>query len=279
MKVVLFALLAAFAGALLVATDAEAKRLGGARSLGTQRNVTPPPAAPSAQNPAAKQPAAAQQAQPNTPNRWLPLLGGLAIGGLLGSLFGGSGLGGLLLIGLLLAGGALLVAMLMRSRAPAAQPLQYAGLGSETVAAPPPSQSVRPDERPALSGGTAPNIPRDFDVTGFIRAAKLNFIRLQEANDRRDLDLLRELSTPAMYDVLAEQLQAGASQQTDVVTLDADLLEVASEGDAHHASLRFRGMMRETPGSEPAGFEEIWNLVKPADGSSGWLLAGIQQLH
>ena len=27
-----------------------------------------------------------------------------------------------------------------------------------------------------------------------------------------------------------------------------------------------------------APFEEIWNLQKPADGSSGWLLAGIQQL-
>ena len=26
-------------------------------------------------------------------------------------------------------------------------------------------------------------------------------------------------------------------------------------------------------------FAEVWNLVKPTDGSSGWLLAGIQQMH
>ena len=32
-------------------------------------------------------------------------------------------------------------------------------------------------------------------------------------------------------------------------------------------------------GAAPAGFEEIWNLVKPVDGSSGWQLAGIQQMH
>jgi predicted lipid-binding transport protein (Tim44 family) len=43
--------------------------------------------------------------------------------------------------------------------------------------------------------------------------------------------------------------------------------------------VRFSGMVRETPGTQPVGFEEVWNLVKPADGSSGWLLAGIQQMH
>ena len=24
-------------------------------------------------------------------------------------------------------------------------------------------------------------------------------------------------------------------------------------------------------------FDEVWNLVKPVDGSTGWLVAGIQQ--
>jgi len=38
-------------------------------------------------------------------------------------------------------------------------------------------------------------------------------------------------------------------------------------------------LVRENPGTEPASFEEVWNLVKPVDGSSGWLLAGIQQTH
>jgi predicted lipid-binding transport protein (Tim44 family) len=43
--------------------------------------------------------------------------------------------------------------------------------------------------------------------------------------------------------------------------------------------VHFSGLLRETPGTPPVGFEEVWNLVKPADGSSGWLLAGIQQMH
>mgnify|MGYP001618227673 FL=1 len=68
-------------------------------------------------------------------------------------------------------------------------------------------------------------------------------------------------------------------QHTDVVTLNADLLEVATEGDKHWASVRFSGLVREEPGQAPAPFEEVWNLSKPLDGSSGWLLAGIQQMH
>jgi len=36
---------------------------------------------------------------------------------------------------------------------------------------------------------------------------------------------------------------------------------------------------RQAPRAEPEAFTEVWNLVKPADGSTGWLLAGIQQMH
>jgi predicted lipid-binding transport protein (Tim44 family) len=35
--------------------------------------------------------------------------------------------------------------------------------------------------------------------------------------------------------------------------------------------------MREGTGATPAPFDEVWNLSKPVDGKTGWLLAGIQQ--
>lgn len=263
--------------AVLLPSEADAKRLGGARSMGTQRNLTPPPAAP-AQNAAAPVQKQAAAAAP-TQNRWMPLLGGLALGGLLGWMFSGTGMGVILLIGLLAIGTMLLLkASRARAATATAQPLGYAAFGGETVAAPPPSQSLGSD-RPAIALAPASNVPEDFDQTGFIRAAKINFIRLQEANDRRDLDALRELTTASMYQGLVEAIERGESLQTDVVTLDADILELVSESDAHRASVRFRGMMREAPGAEPVSFEEIWNLEKPVDGTSGWLLAGIQQMH
>jgi predicted lipid-binding transport protein (Tim44 family) len=124
-------------------------------------------------------------------------------------------------------------------------------------------------------------VPGGFDAAGFLRAAKLNFVKLQVANDAGQLEEIREFTTGEMFDELRKDALARPSepQQTDVVSLNADLLEVASEKDRHWASVRFSGLVREMPGTAPVGFEEVWNLVKPADGSSGWLLAGIQQMH
>jgi len=125
-----------------------------------------------------------------------------------------------------------------------------------------------------------PAIPAGFDTAGFLRSAKLNFVRLQLANDGERLDEVREFTTQEMYDELRRDVAGRAGpQQTDVVRLDADLLELATEQGKHWASVRFSGLVREAPGTPPEGFEEVWNLVKPADGSSGWLLAGIQQMH
>lgn len=206
-------------------------------------------------------------------------IGGLAFGGVIGAFFAGhpllSTLLGALLVALLAFAALALVRML---RAPRAAPpaFQYAGLGSETVAAPPPSQAAGFDARVA-AGPARTHVPAGFDIAGFLRAAKENFIRLQMANDSGRLEELRDMTTTGMFETL--RAEAGAGQQTDVVTLNADLLEVATEGGRHRASVRFSGLVRETPGAAPASFEEVWNLMKPADGSSGWLLAGIQQMH
>jgi predicted lipid-binding transport protein (Tim44 family) len=263
-------------GVAIAMPDAEARRLGGGRSLGVQRNVTAPPAAVPAK-PVQAAPAAAGAA--STGSKWAPVLGGLALGGLLGAFFAGNPVLGAILSALLLGMLAFAALALVRMlRAPRAAPpaFQYAGLGSETVAAPPPSQAAGFDAR--LPGGPArAHVPAGFDVAGFLRAAKENFIRLQMANDSGRLEELRDMTTTGMFETL--RADAGADQQTDVVTLNADLLEVTTEGGRHWASVRFSGLVRETPGAAPASFEEVWNLMKPADGSSGWLLAGIQQMH
>jgi predicted lipid-binding transport protein (Tim44 family) len=276
--------------AVFVATDAGAGRLGGARSIGTQRSITnaPPAATPAkpAQAQQMQQSAAPGAAQPAASgmSRWMPLLGGLALGGALGWLMGANGMGGLmvgiLLAGLLVFAAMFVVRMLMQKRGEAPQRMQYAGMGNETVVAPPPSQSAGFDA-PAAPSGVAANVPAGFDVAGFLRGAKLNYMKLQIANDRGNLEELREFTSDALFeefkrDVLARGIQ---KQQTDVLALNADLLEVVTEGDQHWASVRFSGTVRESPGEAPTGFEEVWNLAKPVSGAQGWQLAGIQQMH
>lgn len=256
---------------VLAVEDAEARRFGGGRSIGVQRNVqsTPPAATPA--KPAQQQQAA--QGQQNTSgSKWGPILGGLALGGLLGWLFAGNGLGGVLLLALLAIAAVLAFRALARRRE-APQQVQYAGLGRDTVYAAPPGQPPAP--APARA-----RVPAGFDTDGFLRAAKTNFVRLQVANDLRQADEIRDFTTDEMFEEVKKDLAGrGAPQQTDVMSLNAELLELATESDKHWASVRFSGMVRETPGAAPVDFEEVWNLVKPADGSSGWLLAGIQQMH
>src|SRR2546429_9557092 len=135
----------AITGATLVATEADAARLGGGRSVGAQRNVTPAPAKPAQQQAAPKQAQPAQPAQPaQQGSRWGMLggiLGGLALGGLLGYLLGGSGIMGLLLVALLALAAVIGGRALMRPRTEKPPPpMQPAGKGHQNHQnqAPPP---------------------------------------------------------------------------------------------------------------------------------------------
>src|SRR6185436_18836202 len=153
-------------GGTLIATDADAGRLGGGRSVGAQRNMTAPPARPAQQQTQQAAPAqkgAPQAAPAQTGNRWLPILGGLALGGMLGYLFGGNGLMGILLI----AGLAILAVMVVRAlmarrrQEHDVRPVQYAGMRE--------SVNVPVETAPIASTPTATPtaIPAGFDASGF----------------------------------------------------------------------------------------------------------------
>ncbi len=115
-------------------------------------------------------------------------------------------------------------------------------------------------------------------MDGFARQAKQQFSRLQAAFDAGDLRTLGDVLTPEMLTEVRRDLEARTVHQpTEVVRLDADVLEVVTEGDQHWASVRYTGLLREDGEPAPKAFDEVWNLTKPVDGQSGWLLAGVQQ--
>lgn len=287
MKRILVALCMIASGAVLTLDTADAARLGGGRSLGAQRAAPMQrqalPATPAQQ--AAKPAQAPQPAAQG--NRWFGPLAGLAAGLGLGWLIGQGGFGGmagsLMMMMLVAFAVVMMLRLFLRPRVQTGQPMQYAGLGDETVAAPPPSQMPSGDagSQPDFRSQFQPQIPAGFDIEGFLKQAKLNFVRLQQANDRGDIETLREVATEEMFESLkgdAIARSGGVAQQTDIVTLNASLIEVVTEGGMHWASVRFAGSLRESPNAAPADFEEIWNLQKSVNGSTGWLLAGIQQL-
>jgi predicted lipid-binding transport protein (Tim44 family) len=127
---------------------------------------------------------------------------------------------------------------------------------------------------------TAAFVPAAFDSEGFARIAKMIFIRMQTANDAGDLNDLRRFTTPEMFAAIRLDIQDrnGALQTTDVVKVDAQVLDVADESDRQIVSVRFTGQVVEETGAAPTSFDEIWHLVKEAGSAdSAWAIAGIEQ--
>ena len=137
----------------------------------------------------------------------------------------------------------------------------------------------------ALGGSANWGIPAGFDVTGFVEAAKRNFVSLQDAWDRSDIASLRALMTDDMVGEIRTQLaereahRGAGPNKTDVVMLEAQLLGIEDLGDGYMASVEFSGLIREEPSAGPSPFREVWNMTKPKDGSAGWLVAGVQALQ
>ena len=307
---VMLALLATFIA--VGDADAQKKRLGGGKSSGMQKeNVQKDVPKVPAQNtvaPAGAAAPAAAAAAPSGMSKWMGPLAGLAAGGLLASLFMGGGFSGLKMMDILLFAGLaigafMLFRMFMRKKAmennlAGNASSQYAGtVGAidREVA----TNSAAPLQRSGLAGGApeigsklmtgaaadaataAPRYPADFDVPGFERQARFAFIRLQAANDSRDVNDIRDFTTPEMYAELSLQIQerGDVAQKTDIVSLNVNVLEVTTEGQRAVASVRYTGEIREEAGGPAEPFDEIWHVSKRLDDAkSTWLLAGIQQL-
>jgi predicted lipid-binding transport protein (Tim44 family) len=227
-------------------------------------------------------------------SRWLGPLAGLALGAGLAALFFNNGMGGVLLFVLLLAAlvaGAMLLFRLFRGGATTRrEPLGYAGADpyvrrEPTSSAPvftgggsaPAPHSVAATTRPGTAAPTQG--PLDFDAEQFLQHARKHFIELQAAHDRRDLTAIRDFLTPALYRDIEADVRASGNvpQKTEVVTLNAEVLDVATEADSYVVSVRFSGMIREEVGADPQPFSEVWHLEKPMSGRTGWLVSGIQQ--
>jgi predicted lipid-binding transport protein (Tim44 family) len=274
-----------------------------------------PNAAPNQQNAArqATPPAATPQPAPSRP--WGAMLGGLAAGlglaWLAHSLGFGPAMANVLLVLLLAFAVMVAIGWFMRSRRPAmagaygspaevAQaPRQYSPdkVGNDASARPWERSSMAfeaPKQQPAvggirigsgLAGPQGWGIPAGFDVAGFVDASKRNFLTLQDAWDRSDIAVLRSMMTDEMLSEIRNQLaerereSGGQPNHTDVVLLEAQLLGVEDLGADYMASVEFSGMIREQPSAGPSPFREVWNMTKPKNGSTGWLVAGVQALQ
>jgi predicted lipid-binding transport protein (Tim44 family) len=269
---------------------------------------SPPPSQPAAPA-SASAPKAPSAAAPTPPpsgaSRWLgPIAGiaaGLGLAALMSHLGLSEGFGTILLLGLVIFAGIFVLRMFLRRQQTSGAPLQYsAATASANSSAPspftPPAPSAPSWRIPSTSelagqsasalaaealtvGVTRKTLPQGFDAAAFATEAKRQYIQIQRSYDDADRAALSSVMTADMATEMARELdQRGLHHPTEIVTLDADVLDVSTEDDKYWISVRFTGQVKEDGEPLPHSIDEVWNLTKPVKGGSGWLLAGISQV-
>ena len=286
-----------------ITTDvAEAARLGGAKSFGSHPSMSSPAKNPMQYNRQAQAPAAqpgAAAAKKGGLGFGGGLLGGLLAGSLLGSLFGGAGMGGgggfldIILLALI---GFLIFSFIRKRKAGQQQAYQTAGqqqtwrepqqqnsqyAGQNTGSA---WDSLRSDQGAQQAGmGTVTmqsNVPAGFDAEDFLKGAKMAYTRLQASWDRRDMEDISHFATaPVMQELYRQQAEDPNPGRTQIVMLNATLVNVEEFGSQDRAQVYFDALLIEDPQqTQPANARELWTFVRDhATGS--WKLDGIQQIE
>ncbi|MEK6749365.1 MAG: TIM44-like domain-containing protein [Pseudomonadota bacterium] len=286
------------------------------------RQAAPTPSAPGQAAPAPHQPAA-QPAPVAAPARsgWMGaiggMLGGLALGGLIGSLLSGHGFGGMGMLDIVIIAllGFVLYKLFVKRRrqapepVPAGGPLHTAHVDSSpaTVATPAPmhrsSTSFDTDllsrgrggdafasvdnSAPAANGFDIPEgvIAPGFDREGFLGGAKAAYARLQKAWDEADLADIRQFTTDKVFAEVQDQIRGRVGQnRTEIIELNAKLLEAGEDGSERLASVYFDAQLREHPpgggSSDPVRVREVWYFVQSKySRQPTWFVDGLRQVE
>lgn len=296
---------------ILSINEADARRMGGARSFGGKSLYSKPYQRATPATPA--RPSAAQQKNANLQNSFSRrgglwgMLGGLALGGLLGALFFGGAFEGINFFDILLFAALAFLAYKLYTAWARRNTQQQATAGADggmyrapaddTAPAPRPT-SHRPrafdtdllfkDRPPAADGSSAEPArrPADFDESAFLAGAERAYRQLQEAWDQGDLPTLRGLTTDAVYEELARQLrERHGSDHTEVLQLRPELLEARQTDNQDEATVLYDALLKEVDPEDPRATQaqpvrEVWHFIRPRDSQQPtWFLDGIQQLE
>ncbi|KTD23396.1 transmembrane protein [Legionella lansingensis] len=260
MRTLLLSLLIGLLSFGLMVDEASAKRFGGGRSFGVQRSHHSLFSSKPKQN---------TIGQSSNRSRWGGVLGGLLAGGLLASLFMGNGLGSGLLSWLIV--GTLLffvVNFLRRRMQPGLQP-------SSTMSRQTPYSWQSNNNYQNTNRGSSSLT--GFVEEDFLREAKVKFIRLQAAYDQKNLQDLQDFTAPEVFAEIKMQLEERGNEpnRTEVINLNAQLLDISEQVDSTIASVRFTGSIKED--NDPvSALDEIWHFRKFYN-SKDWIVGGVQQ--
>lgn len=291
--------------------DADARRFGGGRSIG--RTTTVRPSAPAGvttnqqhfsqqQQRSQLNNAAAAGAGAATMNRsgmFGGLFGGLLAGTLLGSLLSGHGFAGgggglldLIIIGLLIYFGMKFFRNRQRNNSNSQNYSQSSpyenNYNNQNSSYKTTEQNQARDRASAAWDSlrserheqtTAYQSTGTFDTEEFLAGAKQLYVRMQESWDLRDIDDIKQFTSPIMHKDIEEQFKEDPNpSKTEIILINASVLEVKQEGDYEQAAVLFDVLMKEAENENNEQVKEIWNFSRNKAKNGTWILDGIQTI-
>jgi len=216
-------------------------------------------------------------------------LGGLAMGGLLGAMFFGGAFSGINMMDILVIaaiGFGVMWWFRRKAQGFAQQPVgQPAGAASGHH-----PYSAEPEQAMQGSGsGSSGTMERPtLDEEVFLNAARSIFVRMQAAWDKQDMEEIHRFCRPEVAEHIGQEFESQKQQrnQTEVITLEAQLLESWIESGREWAAVSFHAMMKEqTLDSTGTVVEdtnqritEVWTFNHDSNSDDPtWYLTGIAQ--
>jgi len=265
-----------------IVNDADARRFGGGMSFGKQRMKQSAPRMNIPRNTAKKTAAAGQRGSART--GMMGMIGGLALGGMLGAMFFGGSFEGINFFDILIIGGGLwLLFWFMRRKA---QPMAYANQYGQQSEPQGQADADIHSQNEQVTGGKM--LRPEINEKHFLSAARDIYMRMQKAWDSGDIEDIREFCTAEIADRISNDMQETATNRTEVATLNAEIADSWIESDLEWVAVNYTAMLREQTlddsdspiEDETTEVNEIWIFQhNPQSEDPTWYLAGIQQVN
>lgn len=252
---------------------ADAKRFGGGRSIGKSWSSN------SNKGTSSFSKSAKTNRAPLLSGATKGMLMGLVAGGLIGSLLFGGGFNGLQTLDLLLiAGLAFLAFRFLRAKRQAAASANNSFFTGHNT------NQQHDTQHSGISSDTEQDHnqqPQWFKEEEFIAGAKQHFVSLQKSWDENDMETIRTYCSPEFFaEIKQEREKITQNQTTEVLSLDAKLVELQQTENSIIANVQFKAVVKEDQYQTNLSNEvsEVWSVEHSKHSANGdWLIVGITQ--